>query len=196
MNMSEHIKRIPELAYLLKKVEERYGRSINTSTDFEALLVTIERDTGEFISASTLKRLWGYVSLHPSPRIATLDVLARYVGKESFLAFQEELKSDPSFESGFFTTRFVVSEDLKEGDSVVVGWAPNRLVRLLYLGNSAYRVVSSANSKLQVGDEFAASQFMLGYPLFVDRIKRAGEYTPSYVAGKVEGLNYLEVVES
>jgi len=189
-------KQIPELACLLKKVEERYGRGVNTSTDFEALSVTIERETGEFISSSTLKRLWGYVSLQPSPRVATLDVLARFVGHASFSAFCKALKSDPSFESGFFTTRFVVSDELDEGDTVVVGWAPNRLVRLLYLGNSAYRVISSENAKLREGDEFTASQFMLGYPLFVDRIMRAGEYTPSYVAGKIEGLNYLEVNQS
>ena len=186
-------KRIPELAYLLKKVEERYGRNVNTSTDFESLSVVIERETGEFISSSTLKRLWGYVSLQPSPRVATLDVLARFTGAASFSAFCKALKTDPSFESGFFTTRFVVSDDLMEGDLVTIGWAPNRMVALSYLGNSLYRVVSSENAQLMVGDEFCVSLFMLGYPMFVDRILREGEYTPSYVAGKTEGINYLEV---
>ena len=191
--MDKDKKQIPELAYLLEKVEERYGRRVNTSTDFEALSVTIERETGEFISASTLKRLWGYVTLQPSPRVATLDVLARYAGAPSFSAFCKGLKTDPSFESGFFTTRFIVSDELSEGDTVTVGWAPNRLVKLLYLGGSSYRVVSSENSKLRIGDEFSASQFMLGYPLFVDRILREGEYTPSYVAGKIDGLNCLKI---
>ena len=143
--MDKDKKQIPELAYLLGKVEERYGRRVNTSTDFEALSVTIERETGEFISASTLKRLWGYVTLQPSPRVATLDVLARYAGAPSFSAFCKGLKTDPSFESGFFTTRFIVSDELSEGDTVTVGWAPNRLVKLLYLGGSSYRVVSSEN---------------------------------------------------
>jgi len=191
--MKTNTQPIPELSHLLRKVEEKYGRGIHTSTGFEALSITIERETGEFISASTLKRLWGYVSLQPSPRVATLDVLARYAGALSFTDFCKGLMSDPSFESGFFTTRFVVSDELNEGDTVTVGWAPNRMVKLLYQGNSSYKVVSSENSKLRAGDEFSASQFMLGYPLFVDRILRAGEYTPSYVAGKVEGLNYLAV---
>ena len=133
------------------------------------------------------------MSLQPSPRVATLDVLARFTGAASFSAFCKALKTDPSFESGFFTTRFVVSDDLMEGDLVTIGWAPNRMVALSYLGNSLYRVVSSENAKLMVGDEFCVSQFMLGYPMFVDRILREGEYTPSYVAGKTEGINYLEV---
>jgi len=186
-------KQIPELKFLLRKVGEKYGRGINTSTDFEALSITIEREMGEYVSASTLKRLWGYVTLQPSPRIATLDVLSRYIGAASFADFCNSLKTDPSFESGFFTTRFVVAKELKEGDKVTIGWEPNRLVCLQYLGNSSFKVISSENAKLQEGDVFSASQFMLGYPLFVDRILRGGEYTSSYVAGKVEGLNRLEV---
>lgn len=39
-NMAET--KIPELNYLLKKVEQRYGRRISTSTDFEALSVVID----------------------------------------------------------------------------------------------------------------------------------------------------------
>ncbi len=188
--------RFPELSYLLSRVEQKYGRSVNTSTDFESLSVTIEREIGEFISASTLKRLWGYVSLQPSPRVATMDVLSRYVGYASFAAFRKALKDDPSSGSAFFSTRFVVSDELGEGDAVTIGWAPDRLVRLGYLGASRFRVLESVNSKLCVGDEFCASQFMLGYPLFLDRILREGSYTPSYVAGKTEGLNFLEVSRS
>ncbi len=185
--------KIPELARLIQMVEERYGRKVNTSTEFEALSVTIERATGELVSASTLKRHWGYVSLRPSPRIATLDVLSRFIGYASFSAFCDMLKSDPSETSGFYTTRFITSDELEKGDRVTIGWAPNRLVSLEYLGNSSFRVVSSENAKLRKGDEFSASQFMMGYPLIVDRILRNGEYTPSYIAAKSEGLNRLEV---
>lgn len=185
--------KIPELARLIQMVEERYGRKINTSTEFEALSVTIERETGDIVSASTLKRIWGYVSLRPSPRIATLDVLCRFIGFPSFSAFCEMLKNNPGETSGFYTTRFVTSDEMEKGDRVTIGWAPNRLVSLEYLGNSSFRVVSSENSKLRSGDEFSASQFMMGYPLIVDRILRDGEYTPSYIAAKVDGLNLLEV---
>ena len=34
--------------------------------------------------------------------------------------------------------------------------------------------------------------FLLGYPLFIDHIDRVGGPTPSYVAGKNDGLNRLE----
>lgn len=46
---------VPELNYLLAEVEKRYGRRLSTSADFEALSVVVEHESGELISASTLK---------------------------------------------------------------------------------------------------------------------------------------------
>ena len=185
---------IPEIALLLQEVEKKYGRKVNTSTDFESLSVLIEHEIGEYISSSTLKRLWGYVSLKPKPRIATLDVLCRYVGRASFADFREELKRMPGVNSDFFTTHVVSSADLKVGDKIVIGWKPNRLVTLVYKGDDKFCVVESENAKLRKGDEFNATQFMLGYPLFIDRILRPEGPTPAFVAGKVSGLNRLEKI--
>lgn len=186
------IQRTPELSRLLRLVEERYGRSIHTTTDFESLSVVIELETGEYLSASTLKRLWGYVSLHPAPRFATLDVLCRFIGYPSFAAFRQALKDDPAFESDFFTTHFVSAEQMRPGERLTIGWDPNRLVTMDYLGENRWRVCCSENAKLLPGDEFTASQFLLGYPLFLDRILRDGAWTPSYVAGKRNGLTVLQ----
>lgn len=183
---------IPEIATLLREVERKYGRKVNTSTDFESLSVVIERDINEYISASTLKRLWGYVSLKPAPRVATLDVLSRFCGYGSFADFRDKLKTLPDIPSDFFSTTCISSADLKDGEMVLIGWAPNRLVKLQYLGDDSFMVVESQNAKLQAGDVFRASQFLLGYPLYIDHIDRADGPTPSYVAGKTGGLNRVE----
>ena len=183
---------IPEIAFLLKEVERKYGREVHTSTDFESLSVVIERDINEYISASTLKRMWGYVSLKPTPRVATLDVLCRFIGFPSFVAWRESLKHSPAFESGFFTTQCIASSDLKPGDEILIGWMPNRMVTLRYEGDNRFMVLKSENAKLQEGDRFSATQFLLGYPLFIDHIDRADGPTPSYVAGKTNGLNRIE----
>lgn len=185
-------KPIPEIAFLLQEVEKKYGRKVCTSTDFESLSVVIERDINEYISASTLKRMWGYVSLRPAPRVATLDVLSRFCGYASFSHFREQLKTLPGTESGFFSTNCISSADLADGEMVLIGWAPNRLVTLQYLGDDRFMVAESQNAKLQVGDIFRASQFLLGYPLFIDHIDRMGGPTPAYVAGKTSGLNRVE----
>ena len=185
---------IPEIALLLQEVEKKYGRKVSTSTDFESLSVVIEHEIGEYISSSTLKRLWGYVTLKPSPRISTLDVLCRFIGQTSFAAYCEALKHSSAVESAFFTTTYISSSELNSGDRIVIGWAPNRLVTLRYDGEDSFTVLSSENSKLLPDDRFRATQFLLGYPLFIDRLQRADGTTPSYVAGKNGGLNRLEKV--
>ena len=186
-------KQIPELAYLLTSVERKYGRRIATTTDFESLSVVIEHDTGELLSASTLKRLWGYVSLKPIPRLSTLDVLCRYIGKRDFKAFCDSLKDESFYDSGFFSAEYVDVRDLKTSASVTIGWNPNRLVCLKYLGKSEFEVVASENSKLLPGDRFQLSHLILGYPLYISSILRDGIETPSFVAARSDGLNLLKV---
>ena len=184
---------MPELAYLLTEVENRYGRRIATTTDFESLSFVIEHQTGEQISSSTLKRLWGYVSLNPTPRIATLDVLSKFVGHKNFKAFCESLKESKSFVSTFFTARYQTVSELKAGVHVSIGWAPNRLVKLKYLGDFQFEVMFSENSQLLTGDRFELSEIIVGYPLYISKILRDGEYTPSYVAGRNNGISLLKV---
>ncbi|MBR5273624.1 MAG: hypothetical protein IKU33_00095 [Bacteroidales bacterium] len=191
--MGQIDKNMPELAYLLTEVEKKYGRRIATTTDFESLSVVIEHQIGELISSSTLKRLWGYVSLNPTPRVATLDVLSRFVGHRDFKAFCNHLKESQVYASNFFTSRCQTVAELKPDTTVHIGWAPNRLVKMRYLGNYQFEVMSSENSQLMTGDRFELSEIIVGYPLYISRILRNGAYTPSYVAGQIDGINLLKV---
>ena len=191
--MGQIDRNMPEIAYLLTEVEKKYGRRIATTTDFESLSVVIEHQIGELISSSTLKRLWGYVRLNPTPRVATLDVLSRFIGHRDFKAFCNYLKDSQVYASNFFTSRCQTVAELKPETVVQIGWAPNRLVKMLYLGNYQFEVISSENSQLMVGDRFELSEIIVGYPLFISRILRDGAYTPSYVAGQIDGINLLKV---
>ena len=92
-------KTIPELSFLLTEVEKKYGRKLSTATDFESLSVVIEMNTRAYISASTLKRLWGYVTMNPTPRISTLDILCKFIGHKDFKSFCTSLKDTSSFNS-------------------------------------------------------------------------------------------------
>lgn len=184
---------IPELNYLLTQVEKHYGRRVATSTDFEALSVFIEHETGELLSASTLKRLWGYVSSRPSPRKDTLDILSRFIGHRDFRQFCDSLKTTEAFASNFLTDKAVYCSDLEPGATLILGWNPNRQVTLQHLGGGAFEVTASENSKLQPGDRLEVSHLMKGYPLFIPRILRDGAYTPAYIAGNNGGLTLLRI---
>ena len=122
-----------------------------------------------------------------------MDILARFVGYRDFKLFCEGLKESRTFVSTFFTAKYQTAAELTAGVVVTVGWAPNRRVRLIYLGEFQFEVMSSENSQLMVGDRFELSEIIVGYPLYISRILRNGEYTPSYVAGKQDGINLLKV---
>lgn len=184
-------KEIPELSSLLKKVELRYGRKVQTTKDFESLSVNIEHETGELISASTLKRQWGYVSLRTSPHLSTLDILSRYIGFSDFSSFRTAGGGVPDT-SSWMDTSFIRTSELAPGQVLRIGWAPNRLVRIRYEGNDKFSVVESFNSKLQAGDSFETSCLFRGLPLMLPGIMRNGNMTLAYIAGKQDGLNLLE----
>ena len=188
-------KEIPELQYLLELVEKQYGRKLSTTTDFESLSVIIEKTTGELLSSSTLKRLYGYVSLNTVPRKTTLDILSRFIGNRDYETFRISLSNDPQFSSRFFSAKTVTTSDLKAGDRLRIGWPANRIVTLNYLGDDLFEVETSVNASLVKGDRFRQVSFMKGYPLYLSRILRDGDYTPAYVAGMNSGLNLIEIVK-
>ena len=188
-------KEIPELQYLLELVEKQYGRKLSTTTDFESLSVIIEKATGDLLSSSTLKRLYGYVSLNTVPRKTTLDILSRFIGNRDYETFRISLSNDPQFSSRFFSAKTVTTSELKAGDRLRIGWPANRIVTLNYLGDDLFEVETSVNASLVKGDRFRQVSFMKGYPLYLSRILRDGDYTPAYVAGMNSGLNLIEIVK-
>lgn len=184
-------KEIPELQMLLAAVEKQYGRPVATTNDFNTLSAIIEYECREVLSAATLKRLWGYVSLRTTPRRSTLDILSRFVGYRDFADFRLSLYGREDNTSGYLETACVLSSDIPDAGELTIGWAPNRLVRLRKVGEKRFEVLSSLNAKLQQGDRFDCSCFFLGLPLMLPSVERAGRTLPSYMAGKVGGLNLV-----
>ena len=176
----------PEVLALMEAVEKKFERKPETTTQFDKLSDACH------VSSSTLKRLWGYVNNTPVPRIGTLDVLSKYVGHRSFRAFCENLKKSDS--SAFFTTSFISTEELTEGDQIELGWAPDRLIRIEYQGDNYFRVVSAQNSKLEPNDEFEVLSLMTGYPLCLSGVLRNGSWTTPFVGGKNGGLTIVRKV--
>ena len=190
MNMST-----PEIEELKRIVEQRYGKRLLTTTDFEVFSLHLQKKYGLTVSSSTLKRLYGYVGDMHKPRVATLDQLAVYIGHRNYTAFVEWLKTISRYNSSFFNASQVLSSSLAVGDMVEIGWSPNRLLLLEYLGDSTYRVTESHNSKMQVGDTFVSGCFIIGYPLYLPNLIRNGEPTPSFVAGRNGGLTIARLRE-
>lgn len=182
----------PEIEELKRLIEERYGKQLCTTTDFEEFTLTLKK-CGIAVSASTMKRLYDYVGDSHKPRVATLDQLAAYIGHKSFSHFVQWLKNSTRYNSSFFNARQLISDTLSDGDKVEIGWAPNRQLFLTYLGHSTYRVEESRNSKMQVGDKFITGCFIIGQPLFLPYLLRNNERTTPFVAGRNGGLTVARV---
>ena len=174
----------PEIEELKRLVEEHYGKRLTTTTDFEEFSVILRLRHDISVSPSTLKRLYGYVSDSHKPRMLTLDSLSAYIGHKDYSSFLLWLKNGTHYNSSFFDAGQLVSSDLEQGDIVEIGWAPNRLLRLEYLGESTYHVLEAQNSKVEADDRFITGCFIKGQPLFLPFIERNGERTPPFVAGR------------
>lgn len=184
---------IPELQTLLEEVERAYGRPIKTSKDFYIVSALIEHDCGEVLSAATLKRLWGYVSLQTTPRKSTLDTLSKYVGYHDFDDFRTSMYGRADDTSGFFDATYLSSDDIPEGAVLRIGWEPGRFLRLKKKEDSCFEVIENHNSKLQEGDRFQVSCFIKGLPLIIPVIYRGEQELPAFIAGKSKGINLLSV---
>lgn len=185
----------PEIEELKSLIQQKYGQSLNTSTDFEQFTLEFEKTTEEKISASTLKRMWGYVGDAHKTRVATLDSLSRYLSFENFYDFTHWLKTSTRYNSSFFDAKQLASSELSEGDMVEIGWSPNRRLLLRYLGDSNYEVVTSENSKLLKGDRFLTGCFIREQPLYLPYVIRKGERTAPFVAGRNGGLSIVNIVK-
>ena len=163
-----------------------------TTTDFDEFSMSLQKKHDMYVSSSTLKRLYGYVADSHKPRTQTLDTLSAYIGHKNFATFVMWLKTSTRYNSSFFDANQLVSNDVQPGGIVDIGWAPNRMLRLRYLGDSQYVVLESHNSKLLSGDRFVTGCFIKSQPLYLPYIERDGKRTPPFVAGRNGGLTIVE----
>ena len=180
-----------ELQFLLDEVASVFGGRLETTTDFDALSESIDARVHQRISSSTLKRLWGYVNLHPRPRTATLDILSQYVGRASYRAICNELNTT----SGFISAESVDSGALDAGMKLRLRWMPDRCVLLQHKGSGLFCVLDPGTSKLRPKDFFHAGLFIKGHPLYIDDLTRDGKQLPPYVAGRSAGITCIETVK-
>ena len=179
---------------LKNDVEKKVGRSIKSPVDFNFLSNRIMTELNETLSASTLQRLWNYVSTQSSPRLSTLSLLSRFLGFSCWDSYVANLLRTSIIESDYITTQQIRAHDLSSGDVLRIGWRPDREIKIRYLGDYSFEVVATLNSKLNVGDRFIAMSFSIGNPLLITNLVQNGASPCSYTAGKRNGLNILEIL--
>lgn len=188
----------PQVVSLLEDVSRKFGQVPQTKNAFSRLAESVENEISEHISETTLERVWGYSTRRCGAVSATsLSLLAKYVGFPSWDVYCDWLHNHRVRESEEFKTDFIDSSDLKMGACVKIGWMPDRVVTVRYLGDNRFEVLNSVNSSLTSGDTFSCLCFQKGRELYLDRFLRSGDASSDaarYVVGQRSGLTILEVM--
>lgn len=181
---------------LQEDLETLAGRKMLTRRDFDQLADLILLRTGETISATTLRRLWGYQETdgERTTSMHTLNQLSRAVcGKDwqEYSTQKDTDKQQATASSNFIVENAVLkTETLVFGNQLTVTWAPDRCVVLEFQGGEVFRVIKSHNSKLEVGDTFHCVQFVTGEPLVCHTLIRPGMAITNYICGKQGGIRW------
>lgn len=170
-------------------LSQRLGREIRYPSDCYALSLDIENVTRIHIGVTTIKRLLGFVRDVRSPRMSTLDVIAGYLGYNSYDMLVESITASSAI-SGFGSLEELNVDCLESGERIEVGYADRRIV-MEYRGDYIFRVEEVINGKLQKGDRVKIRYLMLHYPLLVLSVVRGEIELGAYTAAKVSGLQSI-----
>lgn len=195
---------IPQIAALRKAVEGSISFPLCVHGDFLKLSLLIGQKIGEPISESTLERVWGYSTRHyDTVSVRTLNVLSRFIGYQSWSNYNDQLKGGLLGDSELFQSSTIFSSELRVGARLRLGWMPDRICVVRYLGDYRFIAEETLNATIQPGDTFSCIQYQLGRSVCMDNFIRSSDKkqptNPTheslrYIVGQHSGLTILEVL--
>lgn len=175
-------------------LEEKFGQPVRYPKDCETLASQISASSKQQISASTIKRLYGFVKGIEQPRLYTLDVISNYLGYSSWenLLMSLNKQNRPSRE----IIEHLIPAQLKKNAVIEIGYEPHRVLTLKYNGKNQFEVINSTDSKLQQGDKIGFESADLHYPLQINEVKRNSKNVGQYLAGSISGVTFIMKIQS
>jgi len=135
---------IPE--FLKARIELKYGKQVKYPKDCDGLATDIYKHCNETISTTTLKRLFGIITLKNQPRSFTLDVIANYAG---FKSWKVAMEGDALVDNSYFENcNRIIVKNLMPKQVILIKYNPDRILKLCYEDNSCFNIIQSENSKL------------------------------------------------
>jgi hypothetical protein len=138
---------------LLKRIEMRFGRPIRYPEETVALSQAIFDTTHEYLSPSTLKRMFGWLSGGARHRSSTMDILARYLGYAGYAELQR-YRAEIDSERALMDSEYSGCGTIVIGceDKIVFTSSRGESLSLIYKGERLFSVVSSTVSDILPGD--------------------------------------------
>ncbi len=182
-----------DIQLLKKHIEQMVGQAITTPKEFNQLAEQIFKRIHVQISATTLKRIWGYLNEPIAPRTSTLNFLAQFLGYSNLETFRENTMCQPDLQSKLVFNRTISSEQLPMGTHIRLTWQPERVCEIIHKGQGQFSVIRAEKTKLQIGDTFKCKLFIEKEPLYLYDLIHQGQEIPAYIAGKKDGI-YFELI--
>lgn len=185
-----------ELERLRTEVERYVGFPIRTPDDFSKLSRVIKEKECGNVSATTLKRIWGYIADTGgvySPGAYSLRSLCSLIG---FRDMDQFVASNFQIQSQEFSGKFIECRRLGENVEVELRWQPNRVCRLRHMKDCLFEVTEVNNARLHKGDIVECGCFTMHAPAYFTRVFRTGAMPVSYIAGSANGIVFNILSES
>ena len=172
---------------LIGLIEDKCGMKLDSSSACERLALDIESETGEKLGFTTLKRLLGFTSERAEPRQSTLEILAKYLGFNSYKELEDAIadNGDSDFDN---RADSIFSSQLPVHAEINLSYHPNRRLKLIHVENDEFIVKESVNGSLETGDIIFVDSFTTGLPMIAKDVIRTGESLGRYVAGGKFGI--------
>lgn len=140
---SEITQNTQELRGLIIEIENKLDFRPKKYTDYEKLKELIEAQIKPgILPESTLKRLWGYEKYVSTFNYFTLDSLSKVAGYRDWEHYIKTI-SDKNDLIPIFDDRKIqdAEEDLNIGDTIILGWYPERYAEVEYMGYCEFKVL-------------------------------------------------------
>ena len=175
-----------------KKIEDKAEITVRYSRDCEVLANKIHVESNCRLSASTIRRLFGFIKGTTSIRTHTLDVIANYIGHASYDDLLNTLDKGEANKPKVIIE--LIPSTLKSGLRYQYSSKPDTEVSIECLGKSQFKVISSKNSILKQNDIFKTNNISLHHPLFILELEREGKALGKIIEAKISGITSIKKI--
>ncbi|MDE7347334.1 MAG: hypothetical protein K2N48_11440 [Muribaculaceae bacterium] len=178
------------LAAIVRITNENLGYEPTTPTGFNELSRQIKQITGDTLSLSSIKRIWGYIPYDGEFSRTTLNILARYNGMKDWESFKKSIRENTSTDdqSGFHDNTITDTSKYLPGDRIVLSWNDGKECELECVGPMRFRILRAENIKLRSSDIVTLHTLCIGQPVYISDIIRDDIQFTAYVGAKKGGL--------
>ena len=176
---------------LRKCIEMLSFRKMRTPRDFVYLSESISGRTHQYVSPTTLKRIWGYLKESTNTRKSTLNILSEFAGYDDWEDFSANYREViTGTKEGLVSGAKLDYKDIKPGSSIEISWMPDSYCRMLCTGEHQFEITDSKKCGLKKGDTLNCYLFLEGEALyFTDLVIKGAKYDV-YKVGKIGGVSF------